>query len=79
LLSKFFAKVISCFKSFSLNKYDLRILSSIFLIEIFDLWGKELKYAKELLLNASLQKIRTKLYEGAGHVGIVKTRPVARI
>ena len=30
---------------FSLNKYDLRILSSV-LIEIFDLRGKELKYAK---------------------------------
>jgi len=52
--SKFFAKVISCFKSFSLNKYDLRIRSSIFLIEIFDRRGKELKYAKGLLLNASL-------------------------
>jgi len=52
--SKFFAKVISCFKSFSLNKYDLRIRSSIFLIEIFDRRGKELKYAKSLLLNASL-------------------------
>jgi len=44
--SKFFAEVISCFKSFSLNEYDLRILSSVFLIEIFDLLGKELKYAK---------------------------------
>jgi len=29
----------------------LRILSSVFPIEIFDLRGKELKYAKELLLN----------------------------
>ena len=44
--SKFFDKVISYFKSFSLNKYDLRIFSSVFLIEIFDLLGKELKYAK---------------------------------
>jgi len=33
-------------KSFALNKYDLRSLSSVFLIEIFDLRGKELKYAK---------------------------------
>jgi len=41
--SKFLAKVISCFKSFSLNEYDLPILSSVFLIEMFD---KELKYAK---------------------------------
>ena len=49
--SKFFANVISRFKSFALNKYDLRILSSVFLIEIFDLRGKELRYAKELLLN----------------------------
>jgi len=49
--SKLFAKVISRFKSFSLNEYDLRILSSFFLIEMFDLRGKELKYAQELLLN----------------------------
>jgi len=33
--NKFFAQVISCFKSFSLNEYDLRILPSVFLIEIF--------------------------------------------
>jgi len=44
--SKFFAKVISYVKSFSLNEYYLRILSSVFLIEIFDLLGKELKYAE---------------------------------
>ena len=49
--SQFFVKVISCFKSCSLNEYDLRILSSVFLMEMFDLRGKELKYAKELLLN----------------------------
>ena len=29
----------------------LRILSSVFLKEIFDLRGKEVKYANELLLN----------------------------
>jgi len=44
--SKLFAKVISYFKLFSLIEYDLRIFSSVFLIEIFDLLGKELKYAK---------------------------------
>jgi len=49
--SKFFAKVISCFKSFSLNEYDLRIPSSVFLMKMFDLLGKELKCAKDLLLN----------------------------
>jgi len=43
--------LISCCKSFSLNEYDLRILSTALLIEIFDLRGKELKYANELLLN----------------------------
>jgi len=47
--SKFFTKVISYFKSFSLNEYDLGILSSVFLIKIFDLRDKGLKYAKELL------------------------------
>ena len=55
---KFFAKVISYFKSFSLNEYDLRMFSSVFLIEIFDLLGKELKHAK--IVSESLQKIRTK-------------------
>jgi len=29
----------------------MRILSSVFLIEIFELRGNELKYAKKLLLN----------------------------
>jgi len=48
---KFFVKAISRFKSFSLNEYDLRILSSVFMMEMFYLRGKELKYAKELLLN----------------------------
>jgi len=45
------AEVISRFKSFSLNEYDLLIVSSVFLMKMFDLPGKELKYAKELLLN----------------------------
>jgi len=35
--TKFFAKVNSYFKSFSLNGYDFRILSSVFQIEMFDL------------------------------------------
>ena len=70
--SKFFATVIWCFKSFALNKYDLRSLSSVFLIEIFDLRGKKLKYAKELLLN-HYRKSTTKFYEVAGHVDRVKT------
>jgi len=35
---------------FSLNEHDLRILSSVFMMEISDLRGKELKYAKELFL-----------------------------
>ena len=39
---------------------------------MFDLRAKELKYAKELLLN-HLQKIRTKFCEVAGHVGSVET------
>jgi len=48
---KLFVKVISRFKSFSLNEYDLRILSSVFMMEMFHLRDKELKYAKELFLN----------------------------
>jgi len=48
---KFFVKVISRFKSFSLNEYDLQILPNVFLMEMFDFRGKELKHAKELLLN----------------------------
>jgi len=48
---KFFVKVISHFKSFSLNEYDLRIRPNIFRMEMFDFRGKELKHAKELLLN----------------------------
>jgi len=49
--SKFFAKVISRFTSFSLNEYDLRILPCVFLVEMSDFRDKELKHAKELLLN----------------------------
>ena len=53
---RLFPKQIICqrlsrFKSFSLIQYGLWILSSVFLIEMFDLRGKELKYVKELLLN----------------------------
>jgi len=64
--SKFFAEVISYFKSFSLNEYDLRILPSVFLVEMFDLLGKELKYAKELLLNHYRNSAQNS--EVAGHV-----------
>jgi len=39
------------FKSFSSSEYDLRMLPRVFLMEMFDLRGKELKYAKELLRN----------------------------
>jgi len=39
-------KLISCLQSFLLNEYDWQILSSVFLIEMFDLWGNELKYVK---------------------------------
>jgi len=66
---QFFAKVISCFRSFSLNEYDLRILSSVYLIEMFDLRGKELKYAKELLLNFC-RKSAQNIYEVAGHAWV---------
>ena len=38
--------LISFFKSLLLNEYDLRILSSVFLLEMFDLRGNELKDAK---------------------------------
>jgi len=65
---KFFAKVISYFKSFSLNKYDLRILSRVFLIEMFDLQDKELKYVKELLLNHYRKSVQNS--EVAGHLWV---------
>jgi len=44
-------KLFYAFKTFALNEYDLRILSSVFLMEIFNLPEKGLKYAKGLLLN----------------------------
>jgi len=47
LPKQFFAKVISYFKSFSLNEHDLRITPNVFLIETFDFLEKELKYAKK--------------------------------
>jgi len=68
--SKFFTKVISCVKSFTLNEYDLRILPIVCLIEMFDFMGNELKYAKEFLLNhyrKSLKhcmRLQDILYEG---------------
>jgi len=36
---------------------------------MFDLWGKEPKYAKEIA-SESLQKTRTKFYEVAGYVWV---------
>jgi len=66
--NKFFAKIVSYFKSFSLNEYELRILLSVFLIEIFDLLGEELKYAKELLLNHYRKSVQNS--EVAGHVWV---------
>ena len=60
--SKFFAKVISCLKSFSVNEYALRILSSVFLIEMFDLRGKGQKYAKELLLNQYRKSVQNYMW-----------------
>jgi len=72
--SKFFTKVISfhVVNHLSLNEYDLRILSSDFLIEMFDLWGKELKYGKELLLNHYGKSVQDSA-RFAGPVGRVKT------
>jgi len=55
------ANVISRFKSFSLNEYDLLLLSSVFVMEMFDLRGKELKYAKELLLNHYRKSIQNSM------------------
>jgi len=39
----------------------MRILSSVFLIEIFDLQGNELKYAKELLLNHHRKSVQNSM------------------
>jgi len=49
----------------------LRLPSRALLKEMFDLRGKELKYAKELLLNH--YRISVQNSEVAGHVGRVKT------
>ena len=47
------------------------ILSSVFLIEMFDLQGKDLKYAKELLRHTTVwnpdNQWRTKWGAGGGH------------
>jgi len=56
-----FPKVISCFESFSLNEYDLLLVSSVFRMEMFDLRGKELKYAKELLLNHCRKSVQNSM------------------
>jgi len=70
--SKFFAKVISRFKSFSLIEYDLWIFPSVFLMEMIDLRGRKLKYAKELLLNHYRKSSQNSMRLQAGHVGRVK-------
>jgi len=51
-----------------MNEYDLRNLLSVFLIQIFDLLGKELKYAKELLLNHYRKSVQNS--DVAGHVWV---------
>jgi len=51
------------------NTSALSVLSSVFLMEMFDFRGKELKYAKELLLN---HYRKSTFYEVPGHVGRVK-------
>jgi len=69
--SKFFTKVISRFKSFSLNGYDLRFLSSDFLRNVWPLAQRA--EIRERIASESLQKTRTKSYDVAGHVGRIKT------
>jgi len=53
------------------------MLPSVFLIEMFDLRGKELKHAKELFLNHYRKSVQNSMrLQGmlvAGHVGRVKT------
>jgi len=59
--SKFFAKVISYFKSFSSNENDLRILQT------------ELKYAKKLLLNHYRKSVPIAMKLQDMRMGRVKT------
>jgi len=59
--SKFLVKVISRFDSFSLNEYDLLIVSSVFLMDMFGLRGKELKCAKELLMNYYRKSVKNSM------------------
>jgi len=51
----------------------LRIISSVFLIKMFDLWRKELKYTKELLLNHYRKKTCKILWGCRTCVARVKT------
>jgi len=64
------SKLFHVLNHFSLNEYDLQILSSVFLIAMFDLLGKELKCTQELKEAESLQKIRAQFYEVARHVWV---------
>jgi len=52
--SNFFVKVVSRFKW-------IWILPSVFLMEMFDLRGKELKHAKELLLNHCRKSVQNSM------------------
>jgi len=65
--SKFFAKVIWYFKSFSLNEYDLRIVLSVFLIEILDLLSRA-EIREKLFLNHYRKSVQNS--EVAGHVWV---------
>jgi len=70
--SKLFAKVISWFNSFPLNKHGLRILSSVFSDR--NVWPQgQRAEIRERIASKSLQTFRTKFYEIAGHVRRVKT------
>jgi len=65
--SKFFVKLISRFKSFPPNKYELRIISSVISDRNILPPGKRAEIREELLLNHYRKSI-TKFYEVAGHV-----------
>ena len=67
--NKFFANLISCFKSFSLNENDLWILSDCFSERNVCPPGKWAEI-RERIASESLQKIHTKFYEVAGHVWV---------
>jgi len=53
-----------------LNEDDLRILSSVFQLEIFNLTSGERAEIRKRTTSESLQKTRTKFYEVAGHARV---------